>query len=463
MAKVLLIQPHQDREQNNALEDPPTPLSLVYIGTAIEDYHQVKIYDRNVIFDDADLLKNIKEYDPDIIGLTSFTSKILLDLIYITQLIKKDFPKKIIIVGGIHATIEPKSFLQEKSIDYVLRGEGEESFLEFCDTYDKDQKKLKDLKNINLNPLRNYIDMNKMKLPNYSLLDLKKYKRIYVIISRGCSHNCNFCYSCRMWGKGETQFLRTYSTEKSKELFRELIEKYKFKTLSIVDDNFVKFKSRTVELCKFLEKYKVNLFCYARSDCLDDEVMVALKRAGCHTIFIGAESGSQRMLTLLNKEANVEQNANAIRLCKKYNITADASFMMGITDETIEDLNKTKEFVKRTRPDVANMLIFNPFPGTRTYDYCVEKKLITPPKNLKEWAYWMGDMSGIKHNTSKISDDMIMKIYQETIMIGFYRVRIKKFIYWIKAGEYSYAIRRVKRLFFRNGKFRIPGITSFSH
>lgn len=446
MAKVLLIQPNRDRELKKTTDDIPLPLNLVYIGTAIEDKHSVKIYDRNLMIEDAILLECINKYNPDIIGMTSMTSKMLLDLHYLIKLIKEKFPKKLIVIGGIHATIEPDSLLQESGVDYVIRGEGEEAFLDFCDTYDKNPKNLKKLKNVNKNPLRPFVRMDDLKLPNYSLVDLTKYTRFQVNLSRGCAHNCTFCYSCKMWGKNKNPFIRVYSIEKSKEYFKELIEKYGIKTFEIADDNFVQLKSRAVELCNFLSRYKVNFFCFGRSDYLNDEIMVALKKAGCHTIFIGVESGSQRILDFLNKRTTVEQNINAIKLCKKYKITSDTSFMIGITDETSNDLKMTRYFIKKYNPDVSNILIFNPFPGTEIFDYCVKNNLIIRPTNLEEWGNWTGDMTKIKHNTSKISDKEIIDTYNEMIMFGFYRIKIKKFLYWIKVGEIKYALRGAKRI-----------------
>jgi radical SAM superfamily enzyme YgiQ (UPF0313 family) len=446
MAKVLLIQPNRDRELKEITDDIPVPLNLVYIGTAIEDKHSVKIYDRNLIPDDDKLLDFIGQYNPNIIGITSMTSKMLLDLYYIIKLIKEKFPKTLIVVGGIHATIEPDSLLQEPEIDYIIRGEGEEAFLEFCNTYDKNPKNLKKLKNVNKNPLRPFVRMDDLKLPDYSLVDVTKYTRFQINLSRGCASNCTFCYSCKMWGKDKNPFIRTYSTEKSKEYFKEIIEKYGIKTFEIADDNFVQLKSRAVELCDFLSKYKVNFFCFGRADSLNDEIMGALKKAGCHTIFIGVESGSQKVLDFLNKRIKIEQNINAIKLCKKYKITSDTSFMIGITDETREDLQLTKEFIKKYKPDVSNILIFNPFPGTEVFDYCIKNNLITKPVNLKEWAFWTGDMTKIKHNTSKISDKEIMDTYNEMIMFGFYKIKMKKFLYWIKVGEIKYALRGAKRV-----------------
>lgn len=452
MAKVLLIQPHNDRRMNKPFDNPSTPLSLIYIATAIQNFHPVKVYDRNIIFNDSDFLKVLREYNPDIIGMGSITTEMLLDLSYMCKLIKKEMPKTTIVIGGIHATIEPDTFLDRPEVDYVIRGEGEEAFLEFCNTHDKNPQKLKELKNINKNSLRPFINMDDLKLPDYSLIDLKKYSTIFVSLSRGCSGNCSFCYSCGMWGKDGKSFIRIHSTEKVKEIFKELIEKYHVKSFSIADDNFVAFKTRAVEVCDFLSKYKVNFFCFGRADYLDDEMMKALKKAGCHTLFIGAESGSQRVLDFLNKRTQIAHNINAIRLCKKYGIVSDTSFMIGITTETLEELNMTKQFIKKYKPDITNILIFNPLPGTAAFHYCIANNLIKNPTTLEEWAHWTGDFLEIKHNTSKIPDKVLINTLKEMAKFGFYKYNIKKFFYWVKAGEVKYALKGIKRVLLRKNE-----------
>lgn len=260
MAKVLLIQPHYDRRENRERPKPNLPLTLIYVGTAIEDKHQVKIYDRNLDLNDSHFLKFLKDYNPDIIGFTIMTAEMLFDFIYLGKLIKKEIPEKIIIAGGVHPSIEPDSVLNEPYVDYILRGEGEEAFLEFCDTFDKNPKKLKTLRNINHNPLRPFIDMNKMKFPNYGLVDLKKYGVFYLSLSRGCPGSCTFCYNPKMWGIKGKPYIRAYNAEKSIQLTRLLAEKYKIKLFSIIDDNFMPFKSRAIEICNLLAKYKVHFF-----------------------------------------------------------------------------------------------------------------------------------------------------------------------------------------------------------
>jgi len=447
MAKVLLVQPHYDRRVETISGKPPVPLTLIYLGTAIEDKHSVKIYDRNLNLDDAEFFKTIEAFKPNIIGFTLMTSEMIFDFLYLGPLIKEKYPKILIIAGGVHITIDPTSVLKKEYVDYIIRGEGEEVLQEFCDTLDKDPEKLKTLKNVNYNPLRPFVNLDDLKLPNYNLIDIENFGTFYIGFSRGCPGNCSFCYSCGMWGKDNHPFIRSYSKEKSIEMMRNIIEDHKVKVFSIIDDNFVPFKSRAKAICSFLEKYNVHFFCFGRADFIDDEILQALKKAGCHTVQTGFESGSQRILDLLNKKITVKQNYEAVKCCKRNKITCDASFMIGLPTETLEDLEETKKFIKTSKPDIINLKIFLPLPGAPLFDFCVENNLLKKPTTLEEWAPWTGGMGRVRHNVSKISDQVLTDSAKELWKVSFYKTKIKKFFFWIRAGEFKYALKGIKRVF----------------
>ena len=444
MAKVMLIQPNEDIRNRKLKIITFTPLSLIYLGTAIEDKHTVKIYDRNINNNDEDFIKFLKEYNPQVVGITSAVSTMLFDVINIGKLVKRNLPKAIIIVGGVHATVDPDSVLNEPYVDYIIRGEGEEAFLEFCDTFDNSPKKLGTLRNINKNKLRPFIDMNKLKLPNYNLLDLDKYERFYVNLTRGCIANCSFCYNVQMWGKNCHPFVRSYSSEKTIKLIEKIVKDYKRKVFFIIDDNFLFFKNRCIEVCNVLRNYNISFYTVSRADSINEDVLKALKQAGCHTIAIGIESGSQRILDLLNKKVSMEQNINAIRLCKKYKIKCDALFMIGLPTETIEDLQETIGFIKKYNPDVADVHIYNPLPSKLFDEYILNGK-IKKPNTLEEWANYGGiRRNELKNNVSEIPDERIFESINEIKHFRFLRKGIKRVFFWISKGEIKYVLRKIR-------------------
>ena len=448
MAKVLLVQPHNNLKEKTNIVAPPS--SLIIVATSIQHKHPVKIYDRNVELGDERFFKMLKEYNPDIIGFTTMTSTMLYDIVHLGPKIKEIMPKKIIIIGGVHPSIEPDSVLNESYVDYIMRGEGEEAFLEFCDTFDKNPKKLGTLKNINKNPLRPFMDLNMVKFPNYDLVDVKKYRQFFIFTSRGCPGRCTFCYNIGMWGKERNPCVRVYDTEKTKALFKEAIEKYSIVDFTISDENFMTFKKRSIEVGEFLArnyKGKINFFIFGRADFMkkNEDAIKVLKKAGLHTIQIGSETGSQRVLDFLNKNISVEVQAEAIDICRRNGVFSDASFMIGIPTETIEELRMTERFIRTTKPDIMDIKIFNPIPGTKVFDDLVEDGTIKKPKNLLEWADWTGNWRDMKHNFSKIPDAVLWKMAEKFWGYNYYRSRIKKAIFWIRKGRIKYVTTKIRQ------------------
>jgi len=141
---------------------------------------------------------------------------------------------------------------------------------------------------------------------------------------------------------------------------------------------------------------------------------------------------------------------------QKYKINGDASIMIGIPTETIEEAKETLNFVKKYKPDVPNVKFFNPLPGCSLFDWCVEKGMLKKPTTLEEWALWTGNYRKIKHNLSKIPDRLLAKFVTKSWNYGFYSGKLKKFIYWMKIGEYRYAFKGIKRVFITRGYLKIP-------
>ena len=443
MARVLLIQPNENIKDKKPRE-VYTPLSLIYLATHIEDKHDVKIYDRNINWDDNHFFNFLQDYKPDIVGFTGTASEILFDIIHLGKIIKKNQPKILIIVGGVLATFDPDCFLNEPYIDYVIRGEGEGAFLEFCNVFDTNPKNLKNILNVNKNPLRPLMDMAKLKIPNYDLIDFEKYDDFFISLSRGCPGNCTFCYNAQMWGKNNNPIVRIYSLEQSQEIFRRVHDKYHIKVFHIIDDNFLFFKQRCIEICNLIKKYNFHFDTGGRADNINDDILDALKKAGCHTIFIGAESGSQRILNLLGKKTSIQTNADAIKLCKKHKIICDAQFMIGLPTETSEELKETINFIKNNNPDIPNVKIYNPLPA-KLFDYCISQGLLTKPKTLEEWANF-GGISGFHRNVSKIPDKELEETMKKLRKYKFLRRNIKRFIFWIQIGESKYALQTASKI-----------------
>jgi anaerobic magnesium-protoporphyrin IX monomethyl ester cyclase len=440
MAKVLLIQPiYNPYIKNNPLW---IPLPLIFIGSIVKDKgHVVRIIDRNLYTSDEYLINAIKQFSPDIIGLSAFIGKPLIDLIKTSKIIKEN-SDAIVVVGGVQATIEPQLLLDVKSIDYVIRGEGELAMLEICDLIDKGKKDFSKILNINLNPMRPFIDLNKYPLPDYNLIEVKKYPRMTFITSRGCPGNCTFCYNNYFWGKLGRKCLRMYNAENAIKMITEVVEKYKIREYTILDDNFADLSKRCSDICNSLSKLDSIFQCELRADFTHDEIMKQLKKANCWSVQFGIESGSQRILDFIKKGVTVEQNAKAIKQCKKFKIFSDGSYMLGLPGETIDEMKLTIDFINKNKTDAICAKKFTPFPGTEIFDYCVNKNLLKKPTTIEDYFSYEFTNSP-EPNVSEIPTELLMNTVKEYSYGGFDSY-MKKAVMLLKGGHFSYVYWKLK-------------------
>jgi radical SAM superfamily enzyme YgiQ (UPF0313 family) len=143
---------------------------------------------------------------------------------------------------------------------------------------------------------------------------------------------------------------------------------------SFYDDTFTFDRKRARDICKEMKNRKLDLQwdCRTRVDRISKEDLVILRDANCQLIHFGVESGSQKMLNLMKKGTTVEQNSQAIKWAKDAGISVAISVVVGYPGETPELLQKTLDFMYRTRPDYVYMCIAIPYPGTEMYEYLKE-------------------------------------------------------------------------------------------
>lgn len=439
MARVLLIQPNYDtaRPYNFAAW---MPIALIELATFVrEKGHESKILDRNLYYDNQKLIEILKNFNPDIVGVNCYTSPIIKDTEQIARITKEN-SNAMVIIGGTHATLEPKSLLDSPYVDYVVRGEGESALLEICDLIQKkkaDKRNILKIKNVNYNEMRPLMNLNELPLPDYELVEVKKYFIATFCTSRGCPGRCRFCYNLG-------RKLRFYNTEKTIESITRVLDKYKMKEFTIADDNFANLSERTTKICNALSKYNAIFHCFLRVDQVYDKVMSDLKRAGCWAIQFGFESGSQRVLDFINKDVKVQQNINAIKQCKKYGIFVDGSFMMGLPTETISEMNETANFIKRYKPDAVDIKVFKPYPSTELYEYSIKNNLMKRPGNLKEWALF-GDLKEGDLNVSKIPTPLLLKTINELSKTS-YQTYFKKAFLLLMNGHIDYTLFKIKTI-----------------
>lgn len=367
------------------------PLGIMFLASVVRDMnHEVRIFDGNV--QQADLkqtLDYIKEFNPNIIGITAATPNIA-NAFKLASEVKKINENIKIILGGPHPTVAPKNCLDNKFIDFILIGEGESTIKELigCMESNGDFSKingigfLKEGKAV-ITPKRELIkDINALLMPAYDLIPIEKYwcpqitefPFTSMITSRGCPYQCIFCGVQAIFGH-EYRFM---SPENIIAQIEILQEKYGIKTIIFKDSEFALRKNRIEKFCDLIiEKgIKVKWLCNGRINNMTKELLMKMKNAGCFSITYGVESGSDRILTVLKKNISLEQARKTIYLTKEAGIEAVANFIIGNPTETKEDIETTINFAIELDTDYATFSNMVPFPGTEIYDMALKNKWV---------------------------------------------------------------------------------------
>jgi len=388
--KVLFVLPPSKFAIKERLGITGLPLGLAYLAAVLEkDKHEVRIIDAPTLsYRMSRIGDEIKKFRPQIVGLTATTSTIY-EAYQLANMVKEISSSIKVIAGGPHVTFTARETLEEcPYMDVVVRREGEETSEELINllkSSPQDISFLEKVKGITFRingkimetEDRPFIkDLDELPFPAYHLLPMDKYKLegkrfANIITSRGCPFSCIFCSSSELCGKT----WRGRSAENVIEEIKLLSERYGVKEIEFLDDTFTLNKKRVERICDLLIKEKLNISwaCSSRVDTLSEELVNHLREAGCHTIYLGIESGSQHTLDIINKGITLIQAERAIRIVKKAQLNTLGTFIIGIPGETIKTIKKTISFAKKLSPTLVQFTICTPYPGTKLFQMAKEK------------------------------------------------------------------------------------------
>lgn len=374
------------------------PLGLLYLASYLKKQHpacHLKIIDsptENLNY--QQLKEKIKEFNPEIIGLTAMSFTII-SALKTAKIVKSLNPQTKIILGGPHVHIYGKETLALGNLDFIILGEGEKTFSKLIEHINNGEEEFKKMPGlifydrqgnlIHTGPPQFIENLDELPFPARELIDNKKYFSVLgtnnlvttMITSRGCPYHCLFCDRPHLGKK-----FRARSPENVVEEIEKCLKEYKIKEFLIYDDTFTIDRERVINICREIIKRKLDIIwdIRARVDTVDEEILLLLKEAGCQRIHYGIESGSQKILDLLRKEITLEQVEKAFKLTKKIGIQTLGYFMIGNPTETKEDILKTIKFAKKLNPDYVHITITMPFPATDLYFLALKEKII--PKDV---------------------------------------------------------------------------------
>ncbi len=302
-----------------------------------------------------------------------------------------------ILWGGIHPSLLPGQCLKEEYIDLVVVGEGEETTIELVERLNRRESLAgllglgyKDENGVHLNQERPLIknldewplDFSLLPMAKY-LYKLDKYQRVIAYkASRGCPFNCAFCYN-RFFNKNRW---RAWSVDRVVADIEFLKTNYGIDAVKFYDDNFFVDKSRALEI---LQKIKLPSHLEVRIDMIDDELARELKARQVFDLLIGVESGSDRLLAMMNKRITVQQILAAVAALAKYDVPASYSAIVGLPTETKQEFEATISLlykIYKIHPRAAITLgAYMPYPGSSMYDLAIEAGF-QPPLRTEDWG-----------------------------------------------------------------------------
>ncbi len=274
-----------------------------------------------------------------------------------------------------------------------------------------------------INKIGENFDIKDLPSPSRKMLNMKYYIKQdnirSLITSRGCPHKCIFCYNS--WRQ---EPLRFYPPEYIMKEIEMLTTDYGTKEFFFFDDSFLMNKPRLKKICGMMVSNKNNLkwSCQARVDTIDEHILDIIKKAGCNKLFLGIESGSQRILNVLNKNTTVKQNKKAVRLCNQFDMKVKGLFMVGNPTETEYDIRMTQDFIKNNPMDEVAVLYTTPYPSTKLWDMYADKihndKLEWDDLNMGEYNV----------NLTSLPKERVIELFCETVNISFSNIPVKRLI-----------------------------------
>lgn len=327
--------------------------------------------------------KRIETEKPDVVATTAFTAEIV-DALKVLKLAKEINPNIITVIGNVHPTFCYEEIFEGHNayVDFIVRGEGEETMVELMDALasNGDISKVKGVVymsdgKITVTPSRGYIkDLDPLPMawdlvdwPIYTYRTMEGSTLAIVSSSRGCSQHCSFCSQQLFWQRK----WRGRSAENFVNELEFLRNKYGVNVVMISDETPTLDRNRWDRILDLLIERDMGtkILMETRVDDIlrDEDIMWKYKKADIDHIYVGVEATTQEILDIFKKDIKVEQSKKALDLINEYNIVSETSFVLGMPDDTKEKIRNTIELAKHYNPDLAFFLAIAPWPYSEIY------------------------------------------------------------------------------------------------
>jgi len=373
MMDLLLINPGNRLSQFGGVSEYATiaqPLGLAMLAAFVrEKGFDVSILDAECLdYTPQMVADHIEKAQPVFIGLTAFTTKATACNAIIREIRDREIDVKII-YGGHHPSAIPELTLLESGADIVVKGEGYAPILSILRG--------------DLNPIQQGAamgDISNLPIPAWDLLPMDKYRAHHwqtwgigqpnsfalQFTSLGCPFACSFCSVNVVYGSGG------YRIKTPERVLDELdvLAGLGIKHIEIIDDTFTLDTDHVVSICDGIVErgYDFNMWAFTRTDRTVASLMDKMKEAGINWVFMGVETGSDKLLKAINKRQDISGIKKAVGTAKDAGMNVGANYIFGLEDDTTESMQQTLDLAIELNTEWANFFPAMPYPGTQMYD-----------------------------------------------------------------------------------------------
>ena len=334
----------------------------------------------------TEFLEHLKQTKPELVVLATSTPSFPQDIITIQE-IRQALPETVIAAFGIHVSVLPdECFTAAPALDAIIRGEPEYSIKSLAESL-KSNREIQPSPGVSVRrngmvehgPDREFItDLDSLPFPAWDLFPVQEYRLpfvgrpfLLVTTARGCPYPCTFCVAKSYYG----QKVRRRSPERIVEEIRWIIKQFNIRDFFFWSESTTLGKEPMLELCEKVRAIspKIQWVCNSRVDHVDDELLGAMRAAGCWMLSFGVESGDQGILDRSQKKQTIEQTRAAVMLAKKHRFQVAGHFVLGLPGETTETLNTTLNLALELDLDYAQFYCASPWPGSDLYQEATQE------------------------------------------------------------------------------------------
>lgn len=396
---------------NIGWEDPILPWPIMVLGTHLKKLgKKVRLMDQ--YSEEHDIVK--EAHLARLIGFSVMTAQIGPSL-RIGRKIKKLYPDKPIVWGGVHPTLFPEQCLQEDSIDFIVCGDGEDALASLVTCLENNDCNFKDIPGLGykdngtivLNPMGEPARFEDAGLWEFDLLDMSNYMNweimrvdfkhpsLSYLATRGCPRGCTFCINSVVQ---HTRIHRARPVESILDEIEQLIKKYNVRTINFPDELFFLNPNYFIAFVEGILKRNLK-FEWGGGAHISDvlkykNLFLDAKKAGLIWTGGSGESGSNRLLKLLKKGITVEDTIECSHFLADNGLMTTNCFMSHLPTETPEETKATLDLIKyiqdifkeKNNPSyIMGPSVFRPYPGSKLYNMCVESGF-KQPETLEDWG-----------------------------------------------------------------------------